>query len=111
MRLPRYAPESRRSEPAASPLLTPDLSGLPPAVVVVAEYDPLRDEVEAYATRLAEAGVDVEAKLFEGQSHGFVSMINILPGSQSGIDYIVNQITTGLVRSRITRKAQQNDRY
>jgi acetyl esterase len=67
------------SEPYASPLLAPDLSNLPPAVVMTAEFDPLRDEGEAYARRLAEAGVAVEATRWDGQFHGSQTMGKLIP--------------------------------
>lgn len=88
-----YVPDAaRRTEPDASPLRTPDLSGLPPAVVLLAEHDVLHDEGKAYAQRLRDAGVSVEERVFEGQMHGFFTMINVLPGSQDGIDHAVQAI-------------------
>jgi acetyl esterase len=87
-----YAPGDERKNPDASPARADDLTGLPPAVVVTAEHDVLRDEGEAYAAALEKAGVSVTHRQFPGQMHGFFTMVNLLPGSEQAITFIVDEI-------------------
>ncbi|HWT42304.1 MAG TPA: alpha/beta hydrolase, partial [Sphingopyxis sp.] len=65
--------------PHAAPIRAPSLAGLPSATVITAEYDPLRDEGNAYAARLAAEGVEVTHSQVPGVIHGFASMLGMLP--------------------------------
>jgi acetyl esterase len=69
-----------------SPLHGADLSGLPPAVIVTAEYDPLRDEGEAYGEVLRTAGVRADVQRYDGMIHGFFDMGTISPAAQKAIE-------------------------
>jgi acetyl esterase len=81
-----YAPrEEDWSSPYASPLRADDLSGLPPAYVLVAEYDPLRDEGLAYAERLRGAGVPVTVRRYDDQLHAFFHMVNLMESADQAV--------------------------
>lgn len=72
-----FSSAEERSDPRASPLLAEDLSGLAPAFVVTAGFDPLRDEGEAYAARLREAGVPTVARREPDLVHGFINLVGL----------------------------------
>ncbi|MCH8008194.1 MAG: alpha/beta hydrolase [Chloroflexi bacterium] len=78
--------EAEGADPKASPLLSGDVSGLPLGIVITPEYDPLRDEGEAYGMRLQEAGIDFEIWRAEGMIHDFLGMTNILPEAKDAIE-------------------------
>jgi acetyl esterase len=73
------------AEPFASPLRAVDLSGLPPALCITAEFDPLRDEGEAYAARLREAGVAATTSRYDGMFHGFFGMGAMLDSGRDAV--------------------------
>jgi acetyl esterase len=82
-----YVPDPKlRDEPYASPLRAKDLSGLPPAHIVTAECDVLRDEGKAYAARLLEAGVRATYVEYPGMVHGFTSMAMTVPMGRTAIN-------------------------
>jgi acetyl esterase len=86
--------------PEIAPLLAENLNGLPPAMVIIGEYDPLRDEGLAYAEKLITAGVDVKLLHYRGMPHGFVQMGALIDAGKDAVAEIGSAI----------RKALQGDR-
>lgn len=84
-----YVPRKEdRKNPYVSPLLSENLKNLPAALVITAEFDPLRDEGEAYGEKLKSAGIDVVATRYKGVTHGFINMDKF----SSKADAAINQI-------------------
>jgi acetyl esterase len=84
--------ETDGTNPQAAPVLATDLTGLPPALVIVSGYDPLRDEGIAYAERLQEAGVEVKLSVYGDMIHGFISYLGILKQAKTAIDEIAGWV-------------------
>jgi acetyl esterase len=80
--------EALRSDVRASPGLAEDLSGLPPAIVATAQYDPLRDDGDAYAEALEEAGVRVIHRRFDGLVHGFFALSTLSEAARSASEQV-----------------------
>ena len=85
-------PEDPSDHPYVAPLRAQDLSNLPPALVITAEFDPLCDEGEAYAARLLQAGVEVKSIRYEGMVHGFFRMTSRLDKAGEALDEVAELI-------------------
>ena len=80
--------EGNPEDPRVSPLFVSDFSSLPPALIITAEFDPLRDEGELYAQKLKEAGVLVKLHRYRGMVHGFFQMGGILDDARQAIQEV-----------------------
>jgi acetyl esterase len=92
-----YVPDrDQRTDPRASPLLGEVPPGLAPAYVATAGFDPLRDEGEAYARHLADAGVPVELKRFPDQIHGFFNVVGVGRTARAAAAEVASAVARGL---------------
>jgi acetyl esterase/lipase len=89
-----YAPDV--ASPYSDPRVADDLSGSVPALVITAEFDPLRDEGEDYAAMLGKAGVAVEHTRYDGMIHGFFSMFAVTPRAQEAVDEVAAFLRSAL---------------
>jgi acetyl esterase len=89
----QWVPDPDRwSDPEVSPLRAADLSGLPPALIVTAEHDPLRDEAEIYARRLAEAGVTTTLRRELGVVHNPVMLADVSPACAAALERVISDV-------------------
>jgi acetyl esterase len=91
-----FSSAEERFDPRASPLLAEDLSGLPPAFIVTCGFDPLRDEGEAYAERLREAGVPAALRREADLVHGFVNAVGLGGRAREAMARIAEAMREGL---------------
>jgi acetyl esterase len=92
-----YLPDpARAAEPDASPLATPDLAGLAPAIIYTAGHDPLRDDGERYAERLRAAGVEVCYRCFDTLVHGFLSLDGVASAPTAAMEDLLADIRQAL---------------
>lgn len=87
---------AQREDPEVSPLRAPDVSNLPPALVAVAEYDPLRDDVLAYVERLRVAGTGVTLHRYDDVFHGFFSMVNVFARADEAVEAVGGEIRAAI---------------
>jgi acetyl esterase len=93
----QYAPNlADRADWRVAPLKADDVSGLPPALVLTAGFDPLRDEGQAYAERLTKAGVPTTYRCYEGQLHGFLTLDKVITQANDAIAEISEHLCRAL---------------
>lgn len=88
--------DADRADPRISPLKATDLSGLPPATLVIAGFDPLQDEGRAYGDALAQAGVPVKVLSYDSLTHGFISLTGVVRAADSALAEISAAVRSGL---------------
>ena len=91
-------PGVEKNNPYACPLRARNLKGLPPALVLTASHDPLRDEGERFAERLITAGVKVTCTRYEGVTHAFVSLADALDKGKEGLRQAADALRVAFAR-------------
>ena len=86
------------TQPELSPLFAENLSGLPPALVITAEFDPVRDEGEAYAERMRAAGVEVQSTRYDGTIHNFMLLAGVIDQGGAAIDQATEALRRAFAR-------------
>ncbi len=87
-----YTDEDSAMDPLAAPANARNLEGLPPACIITAEFDPLRDEGEVFADRLVKHGVPTRLERFDGMIHGFFGMTDLLAGSRQAMSLAADEL-------------------
>jgi acetyl esterase len=87
------------THPYAAPLLATDLSQLPPALIITAEYDPVCDEAEQYARRLHEYGIPTQLSRYHGMIHGFFRMFALFDQSKIALREVTNALATAFTQT------------
>ena len=85
-------PDVDENDPRVSPLASDDVRQLPPALILTAGYDPLRDEAKIYADRLSAAGVPVEYRCFESTVHAFISFSALIPAGLEALAFVASRL-------------------
>ncbi|HJV27637.1 MAG TPA: alpha/beta hydrolase [Aromatoleum sp.] len=93
-----YLPDAAAGNDPRASLLNGNLAGLPPAIVITAEEDPLRDEGEAYARAMEDAGVRVTLCRWGGQFHGFASLLGTLNAAREALDFTATLLAKALAK-------------
>ncbi|HWG74931.1 MAG TPA: alpha/beta hydrolase [Acidimicrobiales bacterium] len=89
-------PDDDPKHPSLSPLYIDDLGGVAPAFIITAEFDPLRDEGEAYGARLRDGGVAVDLRRYDGMIHGFFQMGGVTPVADSAVSDAASRVRAAL---------------
>jgi len=89
-----YIGDQPRDNPMMAPLLAADLSGVPSATVITAEFDPLRDEGEAFGEKLKAAGIATKVKRYDGMIHGFFHMQDALEAGRAAMQLAATELKT-----------------